>query len=73
MIKSKQTLKTHNIQVSSFIWHIYLPYNGLYPNSLYLCVSPRSRPVIHVIRDISIDPQFIDLEQYNCKGREGVW
>ncbi|TNN82179.1 Integrin alpha-7 [Liparis tanakae] len=32
----------------------------------------RSRPVIHVIRDISIDPQFIDLEQYNCKGREGV-
>ncbi|XP_034389283.1 integrin alpha-7 isoform X2 [Cyclopterus lumpus] len=32
----------------------------------------RSRPVIHVIRDVSIDPQFIDLEQYNCKGREGV-
>ncbi|XP_068449967.1 integrin alpha-7 isoform X2 [Clinocottus analis] len=32
----------------------------------------RSRPVIHVIRDISIDPQFIDLEQHNCKGREGV-
>uniref|UniRef100_A0A8C2X1Z3 Integrin subunit alpha 7 n=1 Tax=Cyclopterus lumpus TaxID=8103 RepID=A0A8C2X1Z3_CYCLU len=31
----------------------------------------RSRPVIHVIRDVSIDPQFIDLEQYNCKGREG--
>uniref|UniRef100_A0A8C2WXQ8 Integrin subunit alpha 7 n=1 Tax=Cyclopterus lumpus TaxID=8103 RepID=A0A8C2WXQ8_CYCLU len=27
----------------------------------------RSRPVIHVIRDVSIDPQFIDLEQYNCK------
>uniref|UniRef100_A0A8D0D3P6 Integrin subunit alpha 7 n=1 Tax=Sander lucioperca TaxID=283035 RepID=A0A8D0D3P6_SANLU len=33
----------------------------------------RSRPVIHVIREISIDPQYIDLEQYNCKGREGVW
>ncbi|XP_031157544.1 integrin alpha-7 isoform X3 [Sander lucioperca] len=32
----------------------------------------RSRPVIHVIREISIDPQYIDLEQYNCKGREGV-
>uniref|UniRef100_A0A8D0D3N7 Integrin subunit alpha 7 n=1 Tax=Sander lucioperca TaxID=283035 RepID=A0A8D0D3N7_SANLU len=27
----------------------------------------RSRPVIHVIREISIDPQYIDLEQYNCK------
>ncbi|XP_031700495.1 integrin alpha-7 isoform X1 [Anarrhichthys ocellatus] len=32
----------------------------------------RARPVIHVIRDVSIEPQFIDLEQYNCKGREGV-
>ncbi|XP_034724805.1 integrin alpha-7 isoform X4 [Etheostoma cragini] len=32
----------------------------------------RSRPVIHVIREITIDPQYIDLEQYNCKGREGV-
>uniref|UniRef100_A0A3Q3M6K4 Integrin, alpha 7 n=1 Tax=Mastacembelus armatus TaxID=205130 RepID=A0A3Q3M6K4_9TELE len=32
----------------------------------------RSRPVIHVIREISIDPQYIDLEQYNCKGRAGV-
>ncbi|XP_054472207.1 integrin alpha-7 [Anoplopoma fimbria] len=32
----------------------------------------RSHPVIHVIRDISVDPQYIDLEQYNCKGREGV-
>uniref|UniRef100_A0A8D3C0R8 Integrin alpha-7 n=1 Tax=Scophthalmus maximus TaxID=52904 RepID=A0A8D3C0R8_SCOMX len=32
----------------------------------------RSRPVIHVIRDISIDPQYIDLEQHNCKGRHGV-
>uniref|UniRef100_A0A7N6C3B0 Integrin subunit alpha 7 n=1 Tax=Anabas testudineus TaxID=64144 RepID=A0A7N6C3B0_ANATE len=27
----------------------------------------RSRPVIHVIREISIDPQNIDLEQQNCK------
>lgn len=34
---------------------------------------PRSRPVIHVIRDMSIDPQYIDLEQRNCKGRTGVW
>lgn len=32
----------------------------------------RSRPVIHVIREISIDPQHIDLEQRNCKGRTGV-
>ncbi|XP_071778794.2 integrin alpha-7 [Centroberyx gerrardi] len=32
----------------------------------------RSRPVIHVIREISIDPQYIDLEQYNCMGRDGV-
>ncbi|XP_017264296.1 integrin alpha-7 isoform X1 [Kryptolebias marmoratus] len=32
----------------------------------------RSRPVIHVIRDISIDPQYIDLQHYNCKGRDGV-
>uniref|UniRef100_A0A7N6BFZ2 Integrin alpha-2 domain-containing protein n=1 Tax=Anabas testudineus TaxID=64144 RepID=A0A7N6BFZ2_ANATE len=31
----------------------------------------RSRPVIHVIREISIDPQNIDLEQQNCKGRDG--
>uniref|UniRef100_A0A3B4UUS4 Integrin subunit alpha 7 n=1 Tax=Seriola dumerili TaxID=41447 RepID=A0A3B4UUS4_SERDU len=27
----------------------------------------RSRPVIHVIRDISFDPKYIDLEQHNCK------
>ncbi|XP_061639952.1 integrin alpha-7 isoform X3 [Phyllopteryx taeniolatus] len=32
----------------------------------------RSRPVIHVIREISIDPQYIDLAQHNCKGRDGV-
>ncbi|KAM4582392.1 integrin alpha-7 isoform 1-T1 [Fundulus diaphanus] len=32
----------------------------------------RSRPVIHVIREVSIDPQYIDLEQKNCEGREGV-
>uniref|UniRef100_A0A3B4WPS9 Integrin subunit alpha 7 n=1 Tax=Seriola lalandi dorsalis TaxID=1841481 RepID=A0A3B4WPS9_SERLL len=32
----------------------------------------RSRPVIHVIRDISFDPKYIDLEQHNCKGRNGV-
>ncbi|XP_051804526.1 integrin alpha-7 isoform X1 [Acanthochromis polyacanthus] len=33
----------------------------------------RSRPVIHVIREIrSIEPQYIDLEQNNCKGRDGV-
>uniref|UniRef100_G3NV77 Integrin subunit alpha 7 n=1 Tax=Gasterosteus aculeatus aculeatus TaxID=481459 RepID=G3NV77_GASAC len=27
----------------------------------------RSHPVIHVLREVSIDPQFIDLEQHNCK------
>ncbi|XP_024125977.1 integrin alpha-7 isoform X3 [Oryzias melastigma] len=32
----------------------------------------RSQPVIHVIRDISIDPTYIDLEQQNCKDSEGV-
>ncbi|XP_075881427.1 integrin alpha-7 isoform X2 [Nelusetta ayraudi] len=32
----------------------------------------RSRPVIHIIREISVEPQHIDLEKYNCKGREGV-
>uniref|UniRef100_A0A8C8A0H3 Integrin subunit alpha 7 n=1 Tax=Oryzias sinensis TaxID=183150 RepID=A0A8C8A0H3_9TELE len=32
----------------------------------------RSQPVIHVIRDISIDPSYIDLEQHNCKESEGA-
>ncbi|XP_061687854.1 integrin alpha-7 isoform X2 [Syngnathoides biaculeatus] len=32
----------------------------------------RSRPVIHVIREISIEPQYIDMAQQNCKGRDGV-
>ncbi|XP_071350228.1 integrin alpha-7 isoform X2 [Trachinotus anak] len=32
----------------------------------------RSRPVIHVGREISTDPQNIDLEHSNCKGRNGV-
>lgn len=32
----------------------------------------RSRPVIHVLRDVSINPQHIDLNQFNCKGRDGV-
>ncbi|XP_041636597.1 integrin alpha-7 isoform X2 [Cheilinus undulatus] len=32
----------------------------------------RSRPVIHMLREISIDPLYIDLGQHNCKGREGV-
>ncbi|KAM9758255.1 integrin alpha-7 isoform 2-T2 [Menidia menidia] len=32
----------------------------------------RSRPVIHVIREISNNPSFIDLEHHNCKGRDGV-
>ncbi|XP_029006678.1 integrin alpha-7 isoform X2 [Betta splendens] len=32
----------------------------------------RSRPVLHVIREITINPQNIDLEQRNCKGRDGV-
>ncbi|XP_030632438.1 integrin alpha-7 isoform X2 [Chanos chanos] len=32
----------------------------------------RSRPVVHVIRDISMEPHNIDLSQQNCKGRDGV-
>ncbi|KAM4613739.1 integrin alpha-7 [Polymixia lowei] len=32
----------------------------------------RSHPVIHVVREISIDPHNIDLKQQNCKGRDGV-
>ncbi|KAI2659553.1 Integrin alpha-7 [Labeo rohita] len=32
----------------------------------------RSRPVVHVIRDISIEPQYIDLMQHNCLGLDGV-
>ncbi|XP_073681651.1 integrin alpha-7 [Garra rufa] len=32
----------------------------------------RSRPVVHVIRDISIEPQYIDLTQHNCQGEDGV-
>ncbi|XP_077459786.1 integrin alpha-7 isoform X1 [Stigmatopora argus] len=33
----------------------------------------RSQPVIHVIREISIDPpDYIDLAHHNCKGRDGV-
>uniref|UniRef100_A0AAR2K073 Integrin alpha-2 domain-containing protein n=1 Tax=Pygocentrus nattereri TaxID=42514 RepID=A0AAR2K073_PYGNA len=31
----------------------------------------RSRPVVHVSRDISLKPQQIDLAQQNCKGRDG--
>uniref|UniRef100_A0A9J8A6A1 Integrin alpha-2 domain-containing protein n=1 Tax=Cyprinus carpio carpio TaxID=630221 RepID=A0A9J8A6A1_CYPCA len=33
----------------------------------------RSRPVLHVIRDISIEPQYIDLTQHSCQGQDGVW
>lgn len=33
----------------------------------------RSRPVVHVIREISIEPQYIDLTQHNCPGNHGVW
>ncbi|XP_062401785.1 integrin alpha-7 isoform X2 [Sardina pilchardus] len=32
----------------------------------------RSSPVIHILRDITIEPHLIDLEQHNCKGRDGV-
>lgn len=39
----------------------------------FVKLDPRSRPVIHVIRDISVQPQYINLTQHNCKGREGVW
>lgn len=36
-------------------------------------LSIRSRPVLHVIRDISIEPQYIDLTQHSCQGQDGVW
>ncbi|XP_056130002.1 integrin alpha-7 [Lampris incognitus] len=32
----------------------------------------RSRPVIQIIRHITVEPHYIDLEQSNCKGRDGV-
>uniref|UniRef100_A0A672LN35 Integrin subunit alpha 7 n=1 Tax=Sinocyclocheilus grahami TaxID=75366 RepID=A0A672LN35_SINGR len=32
----------------------------------------RSCPVVHVIRDISIEPQYIDLTQHSCQGQDGV-
>ncbi|XP_067287260.1 integrin alpha-7 isoform X3 [Pseudorasbora parva] len=32
----------------------------------------RSRPVVHVIREISIEPQYIDLTQQSCQGQDGV-
>uniref|UniRef100_A0A671MXM9 Integrin alpha-7-like n=1 Tax=Sinocyclocheilus anshuiensis TaxID=1608454 RepID=A0A671MXM9_9TELE len=32
----------------------------------------RSRPVVHVIRDISVEPQYIDLTQHSCQGQDGV-
>ncbi|KAK9966085.1 hypothetical protein ABG768_003215 [Culter alburnus] len=32
----------------------------------------RSRPVVHVIREISIEPQHIDLTQPSCQGQDGV-
>ncbi|XP_051957911.1 integrin alpha-7 isoform X1 [Xyrauchen texanus] len=32
----------------------------------------RSCPVVHVIRDISIEPQYIDITQHNCQGQDGV-
>lgn len=40
---------------------------------VFLYVSSRSHPVIHVVREITVDPQYIDMKQRNCKGRDGVW
>ncbi|TRY86606.1 hypothetical protein DNTS_018586 [Danionella cerebrum] len=33
----------------------------------------RSRPVVHVVREISIEPQYIDLSQNNCPEQDAVW
>ncbi|KAL2091463.1 hypothetical protein ACEWY4_013726 [Coilia grayii] len=32
----------------------------------------RSSPVIKITRDVNIEPQVIDMEQQNCKGRDGI-
>ncbi|XP_053083077.1 integrin alpha-7 isoform X1 [Pangasianodon hypophthalmus] len=78
--KPSQVLDGLNAGVSRFGYSISggLDIDGnLYPDLAVGSLSDqvvlfRSRPVIHVNRDISVEPQHIDLTQHNCKGRDGV-
>ncbi|XP_030366244.1 integrin alpha-7 isoform X7 [Strigops habroptila] len=50
---------------------------NLYPDLLVGSLSDtvvlyRARPVVHVSRNMSLDPPNIDLEQSNCRHQEGV-
>ncbi|XP_053158528.1 integrin alpha-7 isoform X3 [Hemicordylus capensis] len=50
---------------------------NLYPDLLVGSLSNtvvlyRSRPVVHISRTITISPQNIDLENVNCRHREGI-
>uniref|UniRef100_A0A4W4G4C6 Integrin alpha-2 domain-containing protein n=1 Tax=Electrophorus electricus TaxID=8005 RepID=A0A4W4G4C6_ELEEL len=78
--KPSQVLDGLNAGVSRFGYSISggLDIDGnLYPDLAVGSLSDqvviyRSRPVVHVIRDISMEPQDIDLALHNCKGREGM-
>ncbi|XP_060714285.1 integrin alpha-7 isoform X3 [Tachysurus vachellii] len=78
--KPSQVLDGINAGVSRFGYSLSggLDIDGnLYPDLAVGSLSDqvvlfRSRPVIHVIRDILVEPQHIDLTQHNCKGRDGV-
>uniref|UniRef100_A0A4W4G8V3 Integrin alpha third immunoglobulin-like domain-containing protein n=1 Tax=Electrophorus electricus TaxID=8005 RepID=A0A4W4G8V3_ELEEL len=78
--KPSQVLDGLNAGVSRFGYSISggLDIDGnLYPDLAVGSLSDqvviyRSRPVVHVIRDISMEPQDIDLALHNCKGREGI-
>ncbi|XP_017305588.1 integrin alpha-7 isoform X2 [Ictalurus punctatus] len=78
--KASQVLDGLNAGVSRFGYSISggLDIDGnLYPDLAVGSLSDqvvlfRSRPVIQVIRDISVEPQHIDLTQHTCKGRDGV-
>ncbi|XP_076837830.1 integrin alpha-7 isoform X2 [Brachyhypopomus gauderio] len=74
--KPSQVLDGLNAGVSRFGYSISggLDIDGnLYPDLAVGSLSDqvviyRSRPVVHVIRDISMEPQHIDLALHNCKG-----
>ncbi|XP_047666119.1 integrin alpha-7 isoform X5 [Tachysurus fulvidraco] len=78
--KPSQVLDGLNAGVSRFGYSLSggLDIDGnLYPDLVVGSLSDqvvlfRSRPVIHVIRDMSVEPQHIDMTQHNCKGRDGV-
>ncbi|KAM9443899.1 integrin alpha-7 isoform 2-T2 [Clarias gariepinus] len=78
--KPAQVLDGSNAGVSRFGYSISggLDIDGnLYPDLVVGSLTDqvvlfRARPVIHVVRDISVDPQHIDLTQHTCTGRAGV-